>query len=84
MYVFLVGVCLFFPSVCVYFALCQSIANFHIAPDKAFFFMFFFFQPKVLIFFLFDHKTYLVDIYQKCLTGTLLVSTHNICFYVQI
>ena len=41
----------------------------------------FFFNPKVLIFFLFLHKTYVVGTHKKRLIEALLMSIHNICYH---
>ena len=51
-----------------------------VAPDKVFFYS----NRKVLVFFLFLHKTYIVDTHKKCLFEALLMNTHNICFHGEI
>ena len=42
------------------------------------------FNPKVLIFFLFYHKRYVVGTHQKRLAKAFPVSTHNISFHGEI
>ena len=46
--------------------------------------MLFFFNQKVLIFFIFPKQTCVVGTHQKCLDELLLISTHNICFHREI
>ena len=38
----------------------------------------------MVIFLLFHHETFFLSAHQKCLINTLPMSTHNICFHVEI